>query len=200
MEQLNPNPSPNSGNNKKNILLWILVIFSALSVVLFYSSSQKSGQNNQTANVPIVSKGELIKAKIGDFSIEEELPYQGGTIIKAKTTKGSMNQQAVFFFKDNKLQRLPDGYITDAVKAQLPDAEKQNKTVSIKYQKEYNSGGQDKDGKDIIYNNVFLLTNELPKSQWVKNAMYPEGVAKYQVILVDEFGQMQFKFLSGQVL
>lgn len=175
------------------------VVLISIFAVLFYLHNQKSEPNNQTNSVPVASKEELIKEKIGDFSIVEESAYQGGTIIKALRKGDISNRPVILFFKDSTLQRLPDQYVVDSIKAQLSDAEKANKMVSIKYQEEY-IGGQDKDGKDVIHKNVFLMTNELPESQWGKSAMYPGGVAKYQVIVIDEFDQMQYKFLSSQIL
>jgi hypothetical protein len=202
MEQTNSNLGPNSIMNKKNILLWFLIVFSALLVVFFsFTSVKKIVTNNKTGNTPTASREELIKEKIGNFSIEEEFAYQGGTIIKAIRKNGVMiNQRATLFFKGNQLQQLPDEYVIDSTKAQLSNAEKENKLAAFKYQEKYNSGSQDKDGKDIIYGNVFLMTNELPESEWVENAMYPLGLGKYQAIIIDEFGQMQDKFISSQIL
>lgn len=74
MEQLNPNPSPNSGNNKKNILLWILVIFSALSVVLFSGYYLKKNFGSQKAEMqkPVsLEESALVKVSC-NFSNDEE--------------------------------------------------------------------------------------------------------------------------------
>ena len=181
-------------SNKK--ITWIIAIIALIVIViiLIYSFS-----GIQTKNI-VLSKEELIKAKIGEFSIKEESDYQGGTIIKVLAQKGEASQNLTFFYKDNQLQRLPDQYVIDLAKKELSDGEKQNKMVSFKYQEEYNTNTKDEEGKDIVYKNVFLMTNELPQSEWVENAMYMNGPAKYQVIVVDELGHFLFKFLSSQIL
>lgn len=179
------------------IIILLLTFFVFLSFFIKNKVEQKKMQNTSSQNL---SKEDQIKKKIGDFSIEEEQAYKGGTIIKAIAKKGDMSQRAILFFQDGKLQKLPDEYVTDLVKSQIFDSKEKENIVAAKYQEEYNFGNKDADGKDIAYNNIYLITNELPESDWVKNAMYPEGPAKYQVFVIDEFGQTQFKFLSSNVL
>ena len=176
-------------NKKIKIIVGLIAAVLVLAIGLFVYSL-----------VFIWPRDAQIKQKIGDFSITKEAPYQGGTIIEAMKGGGAMSRPAVLFFKDSQLQKLPDKYVIDSVWAQLSGAERENKTISIQYREEYNSGNQDKNGQDIIYKNVFLMVNELPESRWVKNAMYPAGSAKYQIIIIDEFGQIQDKFLSSQIL
>lgn len=183
-------------SNKK--IIWIIAIIALIIIVLILAYSF-SGIQTKEGKV-ILSKEELIKAKIGEFSIKEESDYQGGTIIKTLSNQGEASREYTFFYKDKQLQRLPDQYVIDLAKAQLSDAEKQNKMVSFKYQEEYNTNAPDEKGENIIYKNVFLMTNELPESEWVENAMYMNGPAKYQVVVVDEFGNLLFKFLSSQIL
>ncbi len=74
MEQTNPNMGFNPGANKKNILMWILVIFVAL-VIVFFSASyiEKLVEKNKAEkqNQPAGQK-ELLPSLVCNFSSDEE--------------------------------------------------------------------------------------------------------------------------------
>ena len=192
-------------NKYKKIILIaisiIIVISVAVFVFLFLNKNKSERQVPQVNQKKEVQKEgtaeELIKDKIGDFTIEEEFDYQDGKIVKCLKQVGEMSAKYTFFYKDRKLQRLPDDYIIDSINYQLSDEEKNSKTVSFKYQDELETGAQDGEGNNIVYRDVFLMTKELPESQWVENAMY-DGPAKYEISLMDEFGNFMFSFLSSR--
>jgi tetratricopeptide (TPR) repeat protein len=71
MEQPNPNPVFNPGNNKKNIFLWILVVFAALSVVFFSAYFvKKFVENKQVAKEP-VAQTEILPGIVCNFANDE---------------------------------------------------------------------------------------------------------------------------------
>ncbi len=74
MEQTNPNPGSNPGTNKKNTLLWFLVIFVALAVVFFSASYiEKLVEKNKVEkqNQPAEQK-EILPSLVCNFSSDEE--------------------------------------------------------------------------------------------------------------------------------
>lgn len=74
MEQTNPNLGFNPGANKKNILLWILVVFAVLAVVFFSASYVKKFVEKNKAekqNQPAEQK-EILPGLVCNFSSDEE--------------------------------------------------------------------------------------------------------------------------------
>lgn len=173
----------------------VLVAIGSFLVYYFYFSEAGKQATVDKENFVIA---QLIREEIGVFNIKKAYDYQDGVIMNVYRQNADMTENFTFFYKDGQLQSLPNEYLLSLAKDQLSDAEKQNKLVALTYLKEYNTNTKDKEGKDIIYQRVFLVTYELPQSEWDESAMYVGGPAKYQVIMLDEFGNFQSKFLSSQ--
>jgi len=186
------------------IAISIIIVVSAAVFIFLFLNKNRIGTKltelyPKKENVKEGTKEDLIKEKIGDFTIKEENDYQGGKIIKAITQKGEVPNEYTLFYKDGRIQNLPDDYVTEIINSNLSENENKNKTVSFKFHEEFNGGFKDAGGNDVIYYNVFLITKELPESEWDRNSMDIE-FNKYQNILVDEYGRFLFKFLSNRII
>jgi len=194
-----PSIKIDTGFINKNWRIFIVILIALVLVIalfLYFLWQPKAGsfqpQTNEDSELL-----RIIKKDVPSFSfIEKKEPYEGGILVEGKIVQGMM-QPAVVFVKDNKVQMLPEKYIRDLVNSKKDN--KEDKIESVDYYSQYSFGAKDQSGEDIMCKDIFIATVKLASPIKSESAMYPEDI-QYQIFVINKYGQLQFKFLSGQPL
>jgi hypothetical protein len=195
-------------DKNKKILVILLVVVAFLAIVAFLLNNKKEATPTDPTPPTIVEPiGEsewekFVSEKFGEgylVKLIEKYDNMEKITLDLKNVEllPTTGLEAVIFVKNGKVVRIPEGYVREIILKDI-DNRKNNKEENVAY-----NGGELEslnfleefegfnDGNK--YENIYVASIKLPEPFNVGNSQMIPGSLDYEIIMVDQFGNIAFR-------